>query len=109
MSDRAETLARRFEQAHAEFLVLAETLSDSQWRTQAPDEHSPVAALVHHVAVASPFEIRAFTAIANGTPVAPLTWETLAHHNAKDAAAHADCDRPEALSLLTRNAARAAA
>ncbi|HEY7032525.1 MAG TPA: DinB family protein [Thermomicrobiales bacterium] len=109
MSARAETLARQFEDAHQELLTLAESLTDDQWRTHVPAEQCTVAALVHHVAVAYPFEIRAFTAIANGAPRAPLTWETLAHLNAEDAGVHADCDRTETLALLTRNATQAAA
>jgi hypothetical protein len=109
MSARAEVLARRFEHAHEELLALAKSLSDTQWRTHVPEEQCTVAALVRHVAVAYRFEIRAFTAIANGTPVAPLTWDALARSNAQDAAAHAACARTETLALLTRNAAPAAA
>jgi hypothetical protein len=109
MSDRAEALAHRFEQAHEELLALAETLSEGQWRTHVPEEQCTVAALVRHVAVAYRFEIRAFVAIANGTPGHPHTWDALAQANAEAAATHADCDRAETLSLLTRNAAKAAA
>jgi uncharacterized damage-inducible protein DinB len=109
MSDRADALARRFEEANQELLTVTESLSDAQWHTYIADEQCTIAAVVHHVAVAYPFEMRAFTAIANGTPIASLTWESLAHSNAADARTHANCDRSETLAILTHNAAEAAA
>jgi hypothetical protein len=109
MSDRAELLARQFEQAHRDLFTLAETLSDTQWLTFIPAEQCTVAALVRHIAVAYRFEIRAFGAVANGSPLTPLTRDVLAQSNAEAASTHANCDRAETLSLLRRNAAHTAA
>jgi uncharacterized damage-inducible protein DinB len=109
MSDRAESLARRFEQANDEFVAVAARLADDQWHTLCSTEQSTVAALAHHVAVAYPFQIRAFAAIANGAPGDPLTWDWLANVNAAAAAANAACDRAGTVGVLRDNAARAAA
>jgi hypothetical protein len=106
MSNRAEQLARRFEHAHQEFAAVIESLTDDQWHTPCPDEQCTVAALAHHVAVAYPYELRAFAAIATGAPRDPVTWDALAQANAADAATHATCDRAETLQLLHHNAAQ---
>ncbi len=108
MSERAEALARRFERAHQEFVSVVEPLSEEQWRTFCPDDQCTVAALTCHVAIAIPFEVRFFTAIADGQPTEPLTWAWLAESNAEHAATHAACDQIKTIYLLNQNAANGA-
>ena len=109
MSERAESLARRFERAYQEFVSVVEPLSADQWRADCPDDQCTVAALTHHVAIALPFQVRIFTAMAAGQPTEPLTWNWLADSNAEDAATFATCDHAETIGLLNRNAIAAAA
>jgi hypothetical protein len=109
MSDRAEALARRFERAHREFIDVVEPLPTDQWLAYCPDDQCTVAALAHHVAIAYPFLVRIFTAIAAGEPTEVLTWAWLAASNAEDAKTFATCDRDETVQLLNQNADDAAA
>jgi|SRR5215216_1629419 len=109
MSERAESLARRFERAHQEFLAVVEPLSADQWRADCPDDRCTVAALTHHVAIALPYQIRIFTAMAAGKRTEALTWAWLAESNADDAAVFATCDHAETIGLLNQNAVAAAA
>lgn len=103
-SERAESLARRFERACSAFLETADSLNDAQWMLFCPEEQCTVAALVHHVASAMPFELRAFAPIARGEMTEPITWAFLAEVNAKDAEANATCDRTQTLELFRDNA-----
>jgi hypothetical protein len=109
MSERAESLARRFERTHQEFLSVVEPLSADQWRTNCPDDQCTVAALTNHVAIALPFQVRVFTAMTAGQPTEALTWDWLAESNAEDAATFAACGHAETIGLLNRNAVAAAA
>ena len=109
MSERAESLARRFERAHQEFVSVVEPLSGDQWRALCPDDQCTIAALARHVAVALPFQVTIFTAIAAGQPTESLTWAWLAESNAEDATTYAACDQTETIQLLNQNATNAAA
>ncbi|HEV2109042.1 MAG TPA: DinB family protein [Thermomicrobiales bacterium] len=109
MSERAQTLADRFEQANEEFVAVVSRLSEAQWRAYCPEEDRTVAALARHVAVGYAVEIDAFRALAEGQPVRTWTRAALAEVNAEDGSAYADCDEAETVQLLQREAAAAAA
>jgi hypothetical protein len=104
MSERAESLARRFERAHQEFLSVVEPLTPEQWHTFCSDDQCTIAALTSHVAIALPFQVVRFTAIAAGQPTEPLTWAWLAQTNAEDANTYAACDHTESIKQLNQNA-----
>jgi hypothetical protein len=64
--------------------------------------------VARHIAVAIPFEMRAFGAFARGDAYEPVRWEWLHDVNAEDGAANAAADISDTLVLLRRNAAVAA-
>jgi hypothetical protein len=108
MSDRAHELAERFERASEEFAAEVERLSPEQWLTLCPEEQRTVAALARHVGMAYGFEMRAFSAMAEGRSVDPLQREDLNRFNAEDGATYAACDQTETVEMLRREAAAAA-
>ena len=50
MSERATTLAERFERAHREFLTTVVELTETEWTLRCPNEARTIAALTRHVA-----------------------------------------------------------
>lgn len=108
MSERADALAARFEQANETFVGVVAGLSPAQWGADAPPEARTVAALARHVADAYALESAAFRALAEGQPVQTWTRAALAELNAGDGQRYAACDQAETVELLRRNAAGAA-
>jgi hypothetical protein len=107
-SERAISLAHRFERAIGEFACIAESLTDDEWTRYCPNERCTVAALVHHVAVAIAFQLQAFAPIVRGEATKPITWAFLAKVNAEDAERNAATDHTQTLELLRENAAATA-
>ena len=108
MSARAQSLADLFERTNNELIQFATSLSGADWMRYCPNEERNIAALVYHVAVGYPFELRVFKAIAAGDPLPNLSRADLDAMNAEDGEAHANEEREETLDLLRRNGAQAA-
>ena len=109
VAERAENLARQFEEVSAAFAAEMERLSPAQWTAFSPEEGRTVAALARHVAWAYEAEMGIFVAIAEGRPYDPFSDASLARINAEDGQAYADCDQAETVTLLRSSAARTAA
>src|SRR5687768_6231046 len=109
MSERALSLATRFEHANDRFIAFAEGLSEGQWVTLCPSEERTVAALAHHVAWGYDAEMEAFGSFARGEESwTPWTREGLDGSNAKLGAEFAECSQAETVALLRHSGARAA-
>jgi hypothetical protein len=108
-SQQAKALADRLEQGAHALVALASSLTDAQWQTRIPHDGRKVGVVVHHVASMYPIEMQVALTIAEGTPVAGLTWAVVDGINAKHAAENEAVTRQAALELLQRNSAGAAA
>lgn len=109
-NERSEALARRIEQGAAELAAFAEQLSDADWRRPCNDrDRRPLGVLVHHVATMYPIEIDVAKTVAAGKAIEDVTWEAVAGINAKHSADRASVTKAEALELLRKNSAEAAA
>lgn len=106
---RSAALADRLERGARALIALAEELTDAEWQTTIPGDGRKVGVVVHHVASMYPLEIQLAQALAQGQPVAGVTWNDVHALNAKHAAEHDDVSRSEALALLRSNSAKAAA
>jgi hypothetical protein len=109
MSTRSQALATRLEQGAAALAAFAQTLTDGEWRATYPRDGRMLGVIVHHVASMYPLEIEVARTVATGKPVTGVTWGDIAGMNAKHAQEHADVRKPEALELLRKNSAAAAA
>lgn len=110
MTTRAERLASRLEQGASALAEFAEQLTDAQWRTPLPVDGRPIGVVVHHVAFMYPIEVDVARTVASGKPVVGLTYDdAIKKVNAKHAAENAKVSKKEALELLRKNSAAAAA
>jgi hypothetical protein len=109
MSTRSEALAQRLEQGARELATLAQSLSDEQWQTRLPHDGRKIGVVVHHVGTMYPIEIQLAQNMAAGQPVAGVTWAAVHEMNAKHASDFDGTSKAEALDLLERNSAAAAA
>jgi hypothetical protein len=109
MSQRANALAERLEQGAMALATFADALTDAQWQTLIPGDGRTVGVIVHHVASVYPLEIQLAQTVAQGQPVAGVNWDTVHEMNAKHASDNGAVTREEALDLLRRNSAAAAA
>lgn len=108
MSERAEALASKFEQANADAIATVEKLSDEQWR-KTTTEGWTVAACAHHVSGSHEGISQWVGALASGVAVPPASMEDFAEPNAKHAAEYASCSKAEVLDQLRTKGAEAAA
>ena len=109
MGKRSEALAGRLEQGAAALGALARGLSGREWKTRIPHDGRTVGVVVHHVASMYPIEIRLAQELAAGRAVTEVTWDDVHAINADHADEFADVSKAEALELLERNSAAAAA
>jgi hypothetical protein len=105
----SEALAARLEQGARALAGLAETLSETQWKTRLPGDGRKVGVVIHHVASVYPVEIQLAQVIAGGTPMTGVTMNDVHKMNAAHAAEHDAATKDETLDLLRRNSAAAAA
>jgi hypothetical protein len=109
MSTRANALAERLELGARELATFALTLTDAEWRSRIPHDGRKIGVVVHHVAYMYPIEIQVAQTVAGGQPVVGLSWDDVHAINAAHARENDAVTREEALDLLRRNAADAAA
>jgi DinB superfamily len=109
MTTRANALADRLEQGARELAAFALTLTEAEWRTRIPGDNRKIGVVVHHVAYMYPIEIQVAQTVAGGQPVVGLSWDDVHAINAAHARENDAVTREEALELLRRNSAEAAA
>jgi hypothetical protein len=105
----AEALAQRLEQGAQALAAFASDLTDAEWQMRHPTDGRPIGVIVHHVASVYPIEVQLAQTIAEGNPVTGVTMDAIHEMNANHAAEHRNVTKAEALDLLRRNSAAAAA
>jgi hypothetical protein len=109
MSERAEALAERLEQAVDEVIAMVEQSSDERWKATCAAEGWSTGITAHHIAEAHLNGAVGFIqTLATGQQVPPVTTEMIDQGNAQHAAQHANCTRTETLDLLRQRGAAAA-
>lgn len=106
---RARALAERLEQGARELETLAARLTQTQWGIRIPGDGRTVGVVVHHVASMYPLEIQLAQLLAAGEPISGVTWANVHELNAQHADANRAVSRDDAIDLLRRNSAHAAA
>ena len=109
MKERTKALADRLEQGARALADFAGSLTDEEWNTPIPHDGRTVGVVVHHVASVYPVEIDLAQTVAGGAPVIGVTSDVIDEMNAGHARQNRDVTKQEALSLLQRNSAAAAA
>jgi hypothetical protein len=108
-SVRAEALAARLEQGAAALAGYATTLSAEEWGTRLPGDGRSIGVIVHHVASVYPVEIELARMLAAGQAITGVTWAGINAMNARHADEQAGTTPADAIDLLLRNSAAAAA
>jgi hypothetical protein len=108
-SGRSALLADRLEQGARALAALASTLCDAEWNTPLPHDGRTCGVVVHHVATVYPIEIGLAQTVAAGNAVTGVTNRDIDAMNAAHAVEHAGATKGEAIDLLLRNSAAAAA
>ena len=106
---RANALAERLEQGAQALVALASSLTDAQWQTRLPKDGRKIGVVVHHVASVYPIETHLAQVIAEGNAVTGVTMDGINEMNAGHARDNDAITRDEAVELLRRNSATAAA
>jgi hypothetical protein len=107
--ERSARLADRLERGARDLAEFARSLTDADWRMPTPGDGRTVGTIVHHVATVYPLEVHLATMMAAGTPIVGVTTDTIREMNAAHALEHAGTTKDEALALLEKNSAAAAA
>src|SRR5947209_8582094 len=105
MSERAEMLARRLEEANAQVIAFAERCPEEAWTVPCVNDGRTVAAVVRHVGGAYSAHARLIQALAAGELVPPpfTDWAIIHEGNAVSAEKYARADRNETVASLRRN------
>ena len=109
MSQRSAALAERLEQGAQALASSSRALTDAEWHSRVPKDGRKIGVIVHHVATMYPLEIQLAQTLAEGRPVAGVTWEDVHEMNAGHAKQYDTVTKEMALDLLRRNSAEAAA
>jgi uncharacterized damage-inducible protein DinB len=109
MSQRAEALAKQFEQANNEFATAIEHCPETAWASKCQPEGWPVGVTAHHVAEGTAAISGLVQMAAAGQALPPLTPEQLDQGNAEHAQKFANVTKQECLDLSRRNGESAAA
>ena len=109
MSQRTNAPAERLEQGAHALATFASALTDAEWQTRVPKDGRTIGVIVHHVASVYPVEIQLAQTLAQGKPVAGVTWDVIHKMNAGHAKEHDAVTKETVLELLRRNSAAAAA
>ena len=108
MESRSNALAERLEAGARALDLVAGALTQAEWETRIPKDGRTVGVVVHHVANMYPLEIQLAQLLADGKPIAGVTWDAVHALNAQHATDKASVTKEEALTLLRRNSAAAA-
>ena len=105
---RATALADRLEQGARALAELAGGLSDAEWQTRIPGDGRKVGVVVHHVASMYPIEMQFAQLLADGQPIAGVSWDNVHAINASHAQEQDGVTKQAAIDLLRKNSAAAA-
>jgi DinB superfamily len=108
-SRRANALADRLECGARVLSTFASVLTEAEWQTRVPKDGRKVGVVVHHVASMYPLEIQLARTLAGGMPITAVTAAEVDAINAAHAAQNDAVTKEEALDLLEKNSAAAAA
>lgn len=103
MSERAEALAKQYEQIIGELAATIEKATPAQWSATCGAEGWTVAATAHHLAAQLPLEREFIVAATEGAPPPTYTMADINSLNEKRAQEHAACSKDDVLSLLREN------
>lgn len=106
---RAAALAARLEQGARALANLAHSLTGTQWQTRLPGDGRTIGVIIHHVASVYPLEVQLAQKLAAGESITGVTMADVHVLNANHAKEFAAVTKQEALDLLQRNSAAAAA
>src|SRR5262245_22148404 len=106
---RAHGLAERLEQGARALEAVAASLTEQQWQLRLPKDGRKIGVVVHHVATMYPLEIQLALTLATGTPITGVTAEVVNTINAEHAKDYDGVTKQQAIDLLRRNSADAAA
>jgi DinB superfamily len=109
MTKRTNALADRLEQGAAALANCAAALTQIEWEMPVPKDGRKIGVIVHHVASLYPLEIQLALTIAEGKSVSGVTWDVVHKMNADHNKKYESVTKDEALDLLRRNSASAAA
>src|SRR5262249_23470737 len=109
MGKRTEVLAERLEYGANALATFASGLTDAEWQARLPGDGRKVGVVVHHVGTMYPLEIKLAQTLAAGEPVTGVTWDMVHELNGGHARKYDGVTKREALDLLRRNSADAAA
>src|ERR1700681_2086097 len=108
-SSRANALATRLEQGASSLAAFASGLNNIDWGARMPKDGRKIGVIVHHVASVYPLEIQLAQTLAEGKPVAGVTWDVVHKMNAGHAKEQDAVTKETVLELLRSNSAAAAA
>src|SRR5262249_60667864 len=109
MSKRTKALANRVELGARALGTFASLLTEAEWQSRVPGDGRKIGVIVHHVATVYPLEIQLAQTLAEGKPVEGVTWDAVHRMNAGHSRENDAVTKEEALDLLRRNSAAAAA
>lgn len=109
MSKRSYELARRLELGALALDSLASSLTEDEWQSRMPGDGRKIGVIVHHVASIYPVEIQLAQTLAKSHPIEEVTPDDIDKMNAAHALEFDRVTKDEALALLRRNSAAAAA
>jgi hypothetical protein len=108
MGKRSNVLAERLEKGAQALESVANGLTAAQWQMRVKDGRK-IGVVVHHVANMYPLEIQLAQGLSMGKPIAGVTWDDVHAMNAAHAKEFDGVTKDEAISLLRKNSAAAAA
>ncbi len=109
MNTRAQQLADTLEAGARALAELATSMTESEWQASLPKDGRKIGVVVHHVASMYPLEIELARKLAGGGQLTDVTWDAVHEMNAAHARDFDGVTKEEAITLLSRNAASAAA
>ncbi|MFZ1198594.1 MAG: DinB family protein, partial [Desulfobacterales bacterium] len=109
MSRRAKDLSERIESLGDDIRAFVEKLSDEEWEKECADEEWSVGVTARHIG-AGHFALSSLLGkFAKGEELPQLTMDQINAMSEKDARAHTDATKAEALEHLKKNGAELAA
>lgn len=108
-SPRAQALTDRLIHGADALIVLAGSLTESEWRTRLPGDGRKAGVVIHHVASMYPVEIQLARTLALGRTITGLVPADIDTMNAAHALDHDGATKEPTIALLRRNSSEAAA
>ena len=109
MSERAEELASRLEQAMNDFAGVVEGYPDDRWTSARSEEGWTIAAAAQHVSGQFPLEMEYITAAAEGREMPGYSWDDIDGMNARRAKENTAVNKADVLAELNEKGSGAAA